>query len=218
MRAVGRDQWGSQGVSCSARTDWPAQQGLVVHHSASVQHKDHADCPAAVRAIERTHLGHPAENYCAIAYNWLVCAHGVIFEGRGWEYRSGANGSGSSNQKYVSACVLGNSPQPELPIATALRAIRKELLARQAMASRVIPHSAIKATACPGDPLRKWIRDRKYEVEEKVAFTPEEEKILKDIVAAVKRKDSNGGFAAVLIDHVRDHPKYSVDVTVREAD
>lgn len=68
-------------------------------------------------------------------------------------------------------------------------------------------HRDTDATACPGKHLHSRLPDIRLTIEENdMAFSREEEKILKEIVAAIKEKGSNGWSFKYMIEHLRDHP------------
>ena len=152
-------------------------RGLTVHHSDTPAPAMHDDCPKAVLGIQHYQMFVEGV-YQDIAYSWVVCPHGTIFEGRGWAHHDGANGAPNSagysspagpgtdaNYYYPAACVIGQSPEPTAGVAAALASIRQALLGLHPGATEVWPHSRVVPTACPGDALRAWIAAKGYEVQ-----------------------------------------------------
>jgi hypothetical protein len=72
------------------------------HWEGAGGHADHQYCDAEVRSIQKFHF---AKGYIDIAYNWLVCLHGTLFEGRpALQFRSAAQRDG--NPLRVSVCFM----------------------------------------------------------------------------------------------------------------
>lgn len=99
--------------------------------------------------------------YSDIAYNWAVDQEGRVWDLRGWQRRSGANGDTEVNRQYLAAtCLIGPKDIPSPALLQALRDLRNQVvLRRYPKATRVVPHSAIRPapTDCPGDRLRAHI-------------------------------------------------------------
>lgn len=158
---ITRDQWGAR--QPESRQDLPDNRlrGMAVHYSAAEADRapDHDTCDDRVRSIQNYHQGH--NGWVDIAYNWLVCQHGGVFEGRGWDVRSAANGTNPANEQYHAVCFLGSDRdgrddvQPDGRLA--LRAVIDEGRRLYPKAWEVRPHSDFRATACPGNELRAWI-------------------------------------------------------------
>lgn len=111
----------------------------------------------ALRGIQRSHMNNKSEGYVDIAYNFAIDYLGNIFELRGWDVQGGANGTTKSNQEFISVCYLGGPTQPFTQEAKyAAESLRKEADAR-GIGSQNKPHSAFKATSCPGDEIRSFI-------------------------------------------------------------
>lgn len=153
MEIITRSQWGARPPKSVSRlaADPP---GFVLHwEGTKVGTLDHAKCADMVRGIQQFHMtsdqiakGGGAD----IAYNFLACQHGYVFEGRGWGVRSGANGTNDANaHNYAVCCLAGPSdPFPE----DQKRAV-KELTTGYV----VRPHSFFFGTDCPGTDRRKWL-------------------------------------------------------------
>jgi len=91
-----------------------------------------------------------------IAYSFLVCPHGYVFEGRGIGKRSAANGTNDGNARYYAICGLFGQGDP---FTEEMKTAYKEAINHcrsSGAGSEVKPHSAFKATACPGL-VRHWL-------------------------------------------------------------
>lgn len=88
--------------------------------------------------------------------SFLACPHGWVYEGRGWNRRSAANGTNAGNSwGHAVMCLIGGDEQPSKSI---LDAVTELCGAHDGRYGRVDlrPHSSFKSTACPGDPLRRF--------------------------------------------------------------
>jgi hypothetical protein len=151
MQIVTRAQWGARPPRSRSTI---SAGNVAIHHSGSPTEAKagHAECAGVVRAIQRYHQD--GRGWSDIAYNFLVCPHGVVFEGRGYGVRSAAQGTNDGNARYHAVCVLGHDATEQA--MAAVREIIGEIRARYE-GTDVKPHSAFKATSCPGDQIRAWL-------------------------------------------------------------
>lgn len=94
------------------------------------------------------------DHYIDFEYNWAYDPCGRIFEGRGWDRCSGANGTTDSNAHYYAVVYLAGPGVPLTPSArTASLQICQEAARRHASIQTVGPHRGVPgvSTACPGD-------------------------------------------------------------------
>lgn len=116
----------------------------------------HDKCAGKVRTIQNFHMD--TRGWADIAYNFLVCPHGYVFEGRGWGKRSAANGTNACNEAYHAVCYLGGDGDPFTTEAKGgFKAVRDAWQTRYGRSAQVIPHSNCVSTACPGNDIRQWI-------------------------------------------------------------
>lgn len=161
MDLVTREQWGARAPRTVTPLDLDQLRGLAVHYSASNYDAadDHAACDDRVRGIQNFHMD--GNGWADIAYSFLTCKHGTVFEGRGWGVRTAANGTNPANDHYHATCFLGADKEGRddvLPAGRlALAAVIAEGRSRYPHAWEVRPHSDFKATACPGNELRAWL-------------------------------------------------------------
>lgn len=154
------------GWPASAAPDQPTAKGVKVHYLGSPFSADsHADCVAHVKAIRKTHLAHPTENYSDIAYNLLVCRHGYVFEGRGKRKRTGANGNQELNREHYAVCALLGSKGDTEPTKEMIEGIGDAIayLRTYGAGKEIKGHRDGYATACPGEPLYALLRAGKLE-------------------------------------------------------
>jgi hypothetical protein len=160
MDVVTRDQWDARPPTGRVALIASRLRGIGVHYSASDADGDHARCASRVRGIQDFHLD--GRGWYDIAYSFLTCRHGTVYEGRGWGTRTAANGTDAANDAYHAVCFLGADRDGRDDVLPAGRRALADLIAeghrRYPTAWEVRPHSDFKATACPGEELRCWLR------------------------------------------------------------
>lgn len=156
MEYISRADWGAAAPRSKTQLPGPVE-GVAMHwQGPRMGDFSHSSCDDKVRGIQRYHMG--TKGWADIAYNWLVCPHGHIFEGRGWDVRSAANGTDFGNSRYHAACYLGGEGDPLTALAKlAYQGLVAESRRRWPNGQLVRPHSFFRVTACPGDELRNWI-------------------------------------------------------------
>lgn len=155
---VSRAQWGARPPK-QPGTPWTTGKpaGWTIHwEGADGAGAAHGQCAANVRSIQRFHQNGA---YSDIAYNWMVCRHGWIFEGRGWAVQGAAQNGG--NKERLSVCFLGGANTPFTAEAkAALRFLIFEI-APAGTRGKAIGHrdEPTCRTTCPGDEISLWIRN-----------------------------------------------------------
>ena len=161
MQLVTRSQLG---WPQSAAPDQPSARGVKVHYEGTPVSPalvgDHNLCVQEVKSIRASHLANTAEGYTDIAYSYLACVHGYLFEGRGIGKRTAANGNQDLNRAHYAICGLVGSEGLTEPTDALLGAIRDgiDLLQRNGAGSEILGHCDGYATECPGGPLLAWVR------------------------------------------------------------
>lgn len=131
----------------------PSPWGSGVDRSSAVRFHataDHNRCATIVRAYQAFHMD--SRGWADIAYSSLVCPHGHRYEGRGLDARTAAQGTNIGNNTSHATCYIAGDGDPLTPQAMAayvdeshrLRGLKKG-------------HRDWKPTACPGDPLYRWV-------------------------------------------------------------
>lgn len=154
MRLVSRGAWGARPPR--AVSPIGEVKGAAVHYTGMDADRvsDHEDCAARVRGVQRFHMD--TRGWNDIAYSWLVCQHGYVFEGRGWGVRSAGQGTNDGNNHWYAVCFLGGDQVGRDDVTAAGREALGELL-RRIPGEDHRPHSAFTGTSCPGDELRGWL-------------------------------------------------------------
>lgn len=159
---ISRADWGAKPRTSNAG-GWVAKEGVQLHHFASPRAEDdHELCDNSVRAVQAVHMAAP-RNWSDIAYNFLFCNHGEIFEGRGWDTRSGASGSTECNQRRIAFCWMGHSDKDVFDIRAAdqIKAMEREANSR-GWPSSVVGHKDCSTTECPGNTLYWWMGQQNW--------------------------------------------------------
>lgn len=123
-----------------------------------------SDYRAMVRAVQQFHMDVSAEHYIDIAYNYAVAPNGDVFECRGMDHQSGANGTTTANETVLAVCLLlgPDVPAGAQPVTDAMKrsflALEAEVQRAHPNAKTVHPHSDYFQTACPGGPAHAWLK------------------------------------------------------------
>jgi hypothetical protein len=120
-----------------------------------------------------------------IAYSYLVCKHGHIFEGRGLGIRTAAQGTNSGNTSYHAVCFLGDDSKNRDDVTDAGRnalADAIDMCNGWGNGKEVRPHSFFHSTGCPGDQLRAWITQGMPTVKAEEDILDMDEKKLREII------------------------------------
>ncbi len=199
-----RSQWGARPPARSY--SYTMAKHLIFHHTAGISDynvRDWNDCAARVRAIQAYHMD--SNGWDDVGYNYLICRHGSIIQGREDE-NDGTDVLGAhacaKNSGTMGVSMLGyfhrdnvkltaDLPTPEM--LTALQLLlawkcyernidpkgRSLYVAHGAVADHIIGHRDVCATACPGDSL----------FVHKLAIRDSVAKIINDFTTLVHERD-----------------------------
>ncbi|MGA4980302.1 peptidoglycan recognition protein family protein [Streptomyces cinereoruber] len=149
---VTRAQWGARAPKSVSGGITPARGSVVVHHvdAVKVAEAGHADCAAQVRGIQNHHMD--GNGWSDIAYSHLACVHGHLFQGRGENVRTAAQG----NDDWYAICALTGGTGSDYDTVTAglIDAIRygvNRLRVSGGAAQAITGHRDHHATGCPGN-------------------------------------------------------------------
>ena len=132
-------------------------KGVAVHwEGPAMGTRPHDECAAKVRGIQAFHQD--ARGWSDIAYNFIVCEHGGVFEGRGVNRGSAANGSTQANLDYHAICAMvGEGDAQPQPLLDGIKEARQICL-DAGVGTAVVGHRDLYQTACPGDSLYAEVR------------------------------------------------------------
>lgn len=161
MRLVTREQWGARAPKSRAKF-YPTQPTTGHWNGPTLFVKGkpewgHEFCSSLVRGIQNFHMDN--RDWADIAYNWLDCPHGYIFEGRGLLYQNGANGTNTANKTSPACCYLGGEGNEFTTEAkVAFHELTNYVANNSSAKQGAIGHRDHKSTQCPGDEIYRWIR------------------------------------------------------------
>lgn len=157
MRLVKRSAWGAR-YGRGGTNITPARGGVAVHYEGGgkLTGRPHSQCAGRVRAIERFHV--ETNGWAGIAYTYLVCEHGYVYEGRGLGHRTAANGTTASNQNYYAVCALIGDKDPATDTLTTAMRDAIDYLRAHGAGSSIKGHRQFLSTSCPGTALYAWVR------------------------------------------------------------
>lgn len=164
MQYVSRSQLGWPASAAPKQTVTP--KGVKIHYEGTpVPEVAHSQCDDRWKQIRKAHLANTAEGYSDVAYNWAVCNHGVIFEGRGLGRQTGANGNQALNKAHYAILWMGGTSGVKTPSAAAVSAIQEviQYLRGHGTGKEIEGHRDGYATACPGDALYALVKAGKLE-------------------------------------------------------
>ncbi|MEG3627511.1 peptidoglycan recognition protein family protein [Streptomyces poriticola] len=152
---VTRAQWGARDPKARSTDIDPARGGVAVHHTGATRFaaSSHSGCAGQVRGIQNHHMD--TNRWDDIAYTYLVCVHGSIYEGRGVGIRTAANGTNDSNDRYYAVCgLVGGTSSSYDAVTDALidgfRTAIARLRSVGGAAADIRGHQAFLPTECPG--------------------------------------------------------------------
>jgi hypothetical protein len=162
---VSRSGWGAKAplnrptVLLASRVDT-----IVYHYTAANadEQAEHRNCAQRVRGVQAFHQN--TRGWNDIAYNYLVCKHGYIYEGRGIENKSAA--TGVHNGHTLAVCFLGDDTvgRDDVTIAgrQALVEISRWIRQRRPAISKYAGHRDFMSTSCPGNELYSYIHSKTF--------------------------------------------------------
>ena len=186
MELIRYEEWSTRGRGAT-RLSHPigSTLGVTLHwegpHMGAFAHDECAD---HVRGIQRFHI--EGRGWADIAYNAVVCPHGVVFEGRGPGTTSAANGNTTDNADWYAVCYLGGERDPftdeaKSGFVDAVRWLRDEGDA----GAFVNGHRDHKATECPGNEIHAWLHARDWnDLEEDMPLNDADKKWIRDTIRA----------------------------------
>lgn len=154
MNLVSRSQWGARAPK--AVTPIGAVSGVAIHYEGPhIGTFAHDLCDDKIRGIQNFHMN--TRGWNDIAYNFMVCPHGVVYECRGLRARSAAQGTNDGNNRYLAICFLLGVDDV---FNDAMKQGGNDAIAHcraNGAGSEIRPHKSFHATACPGVPVSTWL-------------------------------------------------------------
>lgn len=130
---------------------------VTLHHEGPAMGAfQHASCATKWRGIQAYHMD--SKGWTDIAYNYGICPHGFVYELRGWEYKSGANGTTTGNTRGLAVCYLGGTGDPFTDAAKLAFVVVKSFVDAKTGTPLVNGHRDWKPTECPGEDRYAWLK------------------------------------------------------------
>lgn len=171
-RFVSREQWGATARGATVLTHpIGSTLGVTLHwEGPHMGAFEHSECAGHLRSIQRFHK--ETRGWADIAYNFVVCPHGFVFEGRGPLVKSAANGDTQPNDDWYAVCYLGGvddgfTDEGKAGFVSAVQGLR-----RAGAGQRVNGHRDHKSTSCPGPLVYEWLQTADFS--EQPAITSED--------------------------------------------
>jgi hypothetical protein len=162
---VSRRGWGAAPPASKPTILLASRVDAIVYHytaAGSDERPNHQECASRVRGIQLFHQH--TRGWNDIAYNYLTCKHGYIFEGRGYQNKSAA--TGKNNSHTIAVCFLGDDTLDRDDVTPAGRQalveITRWIRERRPAATQYRGHRDYMATSCPGDELYKYVRSNVF--------------------------------------------------------
>lgn len=159
MKYVTRAAWQARPPTAVQTISRQAVDTIFFHYSAAEadEQESHANCASRVRGIQRYHQD--TQHWNDIAYSFLVCKHGYVFEGRGYGVHPAA--TGADNSHSLAVCFLGDDSVNRDDVTQTGRMAFVEIAqgierwAGHRLAYR--GHRDAMSTRCPGDEIHAYI-------------------------------------------------------------
>jgi hypothetical protein len=162
---VSRSGWGAKAPLSRPTVLLASRVDTIVYHYTAAnadEQAEHRNCAQRVRGVQAFHQN--SRGWNDIAYNYLVCKHGYIYEGRGIENKSAA--TGVHNGHTLAVCFLGDDTldRDDVTIAgrQALVEISRWIRQRRPAISKYAGHRDFMSTSCPGNELYTYIHSKTF--------------------------------------------------------
>ena len=161
MKLVKRAAWGARPAVGTGNELSPHPSGVAIHWSGSnVGVASHDHCGPRVMGIQRFHQ--VTKGWSDIAYSYLVCQHGFVYEGRGIGKGSAANGTTKANLDYYAVCALmGPKDTATVDLIDGIGAAINACRGSGAK-DTVLGHRDLYNSECPGKVLYDLVKTRHW--------------------------------------------------------
>ena len=164
-----RKEWGAKPPKGTPTPLSKAAVDTIVHHYSSMdaeRRKDHSGCDEVVRSIQNFHQD--TRGWSDVAYNWLYCQHGHVYQGRGWHVLSAA--TLGHNGHTQATCFLGPDVKNRDDLTKlgreALSYLTNDFFKEFGRAKKVGGHRQFVNTSCPGEEIMAWIAAKGWTVDD----------------------------------------------------
>lgn len=159
IKLITRNEWGARARRAGAATPFDPR-GVTIHWEGAgwTAPWDHSTCDNKVRSIQAFHMD--SRGWSDIAYNFLACPHGYVYEGRGLNRRSAANGSYTTNTYWYAIQCMWGTKSGSVPdeLLNGCRDAIDYCRTKGGAGPLVNGHRDHKSTDCPGDQIYAWLK------------------------------------------------------------
>lgn len=160
INIVSRAQWGAAPPRNQSYVQPRDRTAFAVHYDGDQVILYDAlcgeGCRRKIRNTQSFHMG--SRGWSDIGYNFWICNHGTIFEGRGWDIL-GAHAGEAGNKPAIGVQIhIGGDQHPS---SAALSACRNLYDVANKRFGRILAkkgHCDYMPTSCPGKHLLAWVR------------------------------------------------------------
>ncbi|MCX5153707.1 peptidoglycan-binding protein [Streptomyces sp. NBC_00291] len=153
MQLVTRAQWGARQPD-NGHDRVSSNKGVKVHYLGSPYNfGDHSTCAGYMRRVQRDHMD--GNGWADFAYNFAVCEHGSVFEGRGLRAQNAANGNTALNRQHFAVLAFVGSSGSTAPTGAQVQGLKEVIayLRANGAGQEIRGHKDGYATDCPGPAL-----------------------------------------------------------------
>ncbi|MEW2635757.1 peptidoglycan-binding protein [Streptomyces sp. NPDC048389] len=153
MKLVTRAEWGARKPR-NGHVAVSRNSGVKIHYlGSSYTAGPHSGCAAYMRKLQNSHMD--GRGWADFAYNFGVCEHGYVFEGRGVNAQNAANGNTTLNRDHFAVLGFVGSSSHTEPTDAQVAGIRDAVahLRKHGAGGEIRGHRDGYATACPGPAL-----------------------------------------------------------------
>ncbi|MBC9719515.1 N-acetylmuramoyl-L-alanine amidase [Streptomyces sp. TRM66268-LWL] len=159
MQLITRTAWGARPPR-NGHAPVASTQGTKIHYlGTEYTAAGHSTCAGYMRKLQNTQMD-TGERWADFAYNYAVCEHGYVFEGRGVHAQNAANGNTTLNRSHYAVLAFVGSKGHTKPTTAQVQGIKDAIahLRSTGGAGRQIRgHRDGYNTACPGSVLYKLV-------------------------------------------------------------
>jgi len=156
---IPRKSWGAQRLG----NDFGQMRdilGVTIHwNGPGMRNYTHGSCDDRLRNMQRYHI--QGNGWNDIGYNFIVCRHGSIYEGRGDRAvgaHAGASNIGGNSRWYGIQAMIGTGDVITNELLEGLKKAVEYCRAKGGAGKKVNGHRSHHATDCPGDKLYTWVQ------------------------------------------------------------
>ena len=152
---ISRAGWGAKPPESVTPWNVSALEGICQHWFGSPKAAaTHAGCDDLLRGVQRTHQ---AGEFNDIAYNFGVCPHGTVYELRGWNRQTGANGTNEANKTLLAVVYMAGVGDALTPQARDALIALYDMAFKKGVGVKAVGHGTITGSECPGPAVRNFL-------------------------------------------------------------